>query len=201
MARYGVAFGPVWLFGATRSAGITMPRLISSMISAGSSERGLSEVTMTRSLKRAATAPMSDRLGRSRSPPHPKTVITRPSGQRTRGLEEVSQRIVGVRVVHDDAYVILRFGNELEAAWHERERRDALLDGIEREVERHGGGHGREDVVSVGAADERRPKGQRPSWGAHLESKAVEGEGQRPGPDVCGRVDRIGDRPRSAGSE
>ena len=61
-----------------RSAGMTMPRLISSMIRAGSSERGLSDVTITRSLRRAATAPISGRLVRSRSPPQPKTVMTRP---------------------------------------------------------------------------------------------------------------------------
>ena len=61
-----------------RSAGITMPRLISSMICSGSSLRGLSEVMTTRSLSRAATAPISGRLLRSRSPPQPNTVMSRP---------------------------------------------------------------------------------------------------------------------------
>ena len=53
------------------------PRLISSMMRDGSSLRGLSEVMTTTSLSRDATAPMSGRFVRSRSPPHPKSVITR----------------------------------------------------------------------------------------------------------------------------
>ena len=55
-----------------------MPRMISSMIVCGSSPRGLSEVSTTRSLSRAATAPISGRFERSRSPPQPNTVIRRP---------------------------------------------------------------------------------------------------------------------------
>ena len=39
---------------------------------------GLSSVTMTRSASRAATAPISGRLPTSRSPPAPKTMISRP---------------------------------------------------------------------------------------------------------------------------
>ena len=78
IARYGVDLGPRPGRCGVRSAGITMPRLISSMMRSGSSERGLSEVMTTRSLSRAATAPISGRLVRSRSPPQPNTVITRP---------------------------------------------------------------------------------------------------------------------------
>ena len=65
-------------FGAIRSAGMTMPRRISSRIFSGSSLRGLSDVTITRSLSRAATAPISGRFVRSRSPPQPNTVTSRP---------------------------------------------------------------------------------------------------------------------------
>ena len=54
-----------------------MPRRISSTIASGGSLRGLSEVTTTTSESREATAPISGRLVRSRSPPQPKTVITR----------------------------------------------------------------------------------------------------------------------------
>ena len=43
----------------------------------GSSVRGLSEVMTTTSLSFAATAPISGRFVRSRSPPHPNTVMTR----------------------------------------------------------------------------------------------------------------------------
>ena len=64
----------------------TSPRLISSMIRSGSSERGLSEVSTTRSLSRPATAPISGRFVRSRSPPQPNTVIRRARRQRPRGL-------------------------------------------------------------------------------------------------------------------
>ena len=49
------------------------------MIASGASERGLSEVTIARSLRRAAIAPMTGRLVRSRSPPQPKTQIRRPA--------------------------------------------------------------------------------------------------------------------------
>jgi hypothetical protein len=48
-------------------------------IASGTSERGLSEVTTATSASRPAISPMSGRLARSRSPPQPKTTITRPS--------------------------------------------------------------------------------------------------------------------------
>ena len=67
-----------WPLAPARSGGSTMPRLMSSMICSGFSDRGLSEVTTTRSLRRAATAPISGRFVLSRSPPQPNTVITRP---------------------------------------------------------------------------------------------------------------------------
>ena len=47
------------------------------MIASGSSERGLSEVTITASASRRATAPISGRLPGSRSPPQPNTQISR----------------------------------------------------------------------------------------------------------------------------
>ena len=53
------------------------------MIAGGSSERGLSDVTTTRSARRAATAPISGRFSRSRSPPAPNTTITRPRSPTT----------------------------------------------------------------------------------------------------------------------
>ena len=48
------------------------------MIASGGSERGLSEVTITRSASRAAISPISGRFARSRSPPAPNTTSTRP---------------------------------------------------------------------------------------------------------------------------
>ncbi len=53
-------------------------RRSSSTMLAGSSVRGLSEVTTARSASRAAISPMSGRLPRSRSPPQPNTTISRP---------------------------------------------------------------------------------------------------------------------------
>ena len=48
------------------------------MMAAGSSLRGLSEVTTTTSACSSASRPMSGRLVRSRSPPQPMTAISRP---------------------------------------------------------------------------------------------------------------------------
>ena len=48
------------------------------LIAAGSSERGLSSVTMTRSASLAAISPICGRLPASRSPPQPKTRCSRP---------------------------------------------------------------------------------------------------------------------------
>ena len=50
------------------------------MIESGSSERGLSEVTTATSASRSAISPICGRLSRSRSPPQPKTQISRPPG-------------------------------------------------------------------------------------------------------------------------
>ena len=60
------------------------------MIARGSSERGLSEVTIATSASSAATLPMSGRLPRSRSPPAPKTTSTRPSASPRADLSAVS---------------------------------------------------------------------------------------------------------------
>src|SRR5262249_80493 len=56
----------------------SMPPVIWPMISSGSSLRGLSEVTTAKSAPSAAAEPISGRLPRSRSPPHPNTTSKRP---------------------------------------------------------------------------------------------------------------------------
>ena len=48
------------------------------MIADGSSDRGLSLVTIVRSAFEVAASPIRGRLPRSRSPPHPNTTMTRP---------------------------------------------------------------------------------------------------------------------------
>ena len=58
------------------------PATICEMISSGSSERGLSEVTTTASAVRQATSPIIGRFPLSRSPPHPNTTVSRPRGSR-----------------------------------------------------------------------------------------------------------------------
>ena len=63
IARQAVDLATACPLGGRRSAGMTMPRLISSMIRSRILRlAGLSEVTMTRSLSRAATAPISGRF-------------------------------------------------------------------------------------------------------------------------------------------
>src|SRR5580693_1611813 len=54
------------------------PTTASLMIDTGSSLRGLSDVSTTKSLPRPAASPISGRFFRSRSPPHPNTAITLP---------------------------------------------------------------------------------------------------------------------------
>ena len=61
--------------GGTASA----PARIAARIAAGSSVRGLSSVTISNSLRRAAASPIIGRFSTSRSPPQPSTMITRPS--------------------------------------------------------------------------------------------------------------------------
>ena len=58
------------------------PARISATIAAGSSERGLSEVTIVTSASAAEIAPICGRLPRSRSPPQPNTAISAPLAQR-----------------------------------------------------------------------------------------------------------------------
>ena len=62
------------------------------MIASGSSERGLSEVTIATSASRAPISPISGRLPRSRSPPAPNTAITPPLGELARRAQDVLQR-------------------------------------------------------------------------------------------------------------
>ena len=151
---------------------------------------------MTRSLRRAATAPISGRFG-------PIAVAAAaehgddPAGrERPRRLEQVLQRIVGVRVVHDHADVVAGVGDDLKAA---RARPSScampLSIALERQVERGRGRDGGEDVVGVGAADQPRLDVQRPARRASPRTGSPSRvERQVARPDVRGGVDRIGDR-------
>src|SRR6266700_1638231 len=67
----------------------------SRMIAMGSSLRGLSDVRTTKSLPCPAALPIRERLVRSRSPPQPKTVITRPFAS----VRDTKSRALEVRLL------------------------------------------------------------------------------------------------------
>ena len=157
IARHGVDAGSGWPFGA-RSAGMTMPRLISSMMRAGSSERGLSEVTIDevaeprrhRAHQRplgpiaiAAAAEHRDHAGRLPA------AAPSPAGSSARRRCARSRRPPGRRQSGPET--------QLEAARNVRRGGDALFDrrraGRSSADGRRDGG---EDVVDVRPADERR---------------------------------------------
>ena len=133
----------------------SMPAMISATIASGSSERGLSDVTIVRSARRAAISPMSGRLPRSRSPPQPKTQMTLERRQRPGRGEHVLQRVRRVRVV-DDEREVLALGDRLEAPRHGvdvgQRRDDRRVVDAERARRRDRA----EDVVDVEAAGQRR---------------------------------------------
>ena len=58
-------------------AAFSTPTIISLMISAGSSKRGLSDVTMVKSASLEDTSPISNRRTLERFPPHPNTMTIR----------------------------------------------------------------------------------------------------------------------------
>ena len=111
-----------------------IPARISSMIACGSSLRGLSEVTIATSASSVAIRPISGRLPRSRSPPQPKTQITRPVGQLARGAEDVLERARLVRVV-DDHREGLSLVDRLEPAGDAGDRGDPACDRVVGEAE------------------------------------------------------------------
>ena len=74
---------------------------IAARIAAGSSERGLSSVTMTTSARRAAISPMIGRLPGSRSPPQPNTTTRRPRTNGRKARKRLFERVGLVRVVDE----------------------------------------------------------------------------------------------------
>src|SRR2546422_412345 len=90
-----------------------MPASISAMIASGASLRGLSDVTKTTSACSAAALPISGRLVRSRSPPHPQTAITRGPPPASRGRPRAppphpTARPAGARLPVERAHPRLR---------------------------------------------------------------------------------------------
>ena len=140
-------------FAALRECPAGSPRRMAS----GGSLRGLSEVTITRSERREATAPMSGRLVRSRSPPQPKTVMSAARPQLAQRLQEVLERVVGVGVVHHHREVLARL-DALQPARHAGEGRDPAERVLGRDAQGQAGAEGGEDVLHVEATHERRPR-------------------------------------------
>ena len=107
---------------------------------------------MARSASSAATRPISGRLTRSRSPPQPKTQITRPSVS-ARRRQHVSERVGSMRIVHEDGEG-LALVDRLEAPWHALERLHAGCDLVVLQVEQPPGRHRPEHVLDVEATAE-----------------------------------------------
>jgi hypothetical protein len=110
-------------------AGVPLsPGSTCSMMAKGSSPRGLSEVSTTTSLPAPAARPISGRLLRSRSPPQPNMVITRPplwAHKLARYGDDIAQGVVGVGVV-DHHGKILPAIDRLESTGHIVQRSCAL---------------------------------------------------------------------------
>ena len=130
------------------------------MIARGSSLRGLSEVTTARSASRLTTSPMSGRFARSRSPPQPKTQITRRRRKPACLGEDVLERLGRVRVVDEDGEG-LALVHRLEAARHPGDVLDAAHDRVVLDPEQARGCDRAEDVLDVEAAAQLRADGQR----------------------------------------
>ncbi len=130
------------------------PSRTMSTIAAGSSVRGLSDVTIARSASRAAISPIIGRLPRSRSPPQPNTTISRRGGHRAHRRDGALQPVGRVRVV-DDAQHAAIVGDLLEAP-RDRDVRGAARDrvGVQPARDRHADGD--RQVLEVVVADQRR---------------------------------------------
>jgi hypothetical protein len=85
-----------WAIAAARSPISTAPghpAITAARIAAGSSVRGLSSVTTTRSASRMAIPPIMGRFAVSRSPPQPNTTHSRPAAWGRRAVSTVSSAL------------------------------------------------------------------------------------------------------------
>ena len=134
------------------------PGSISARIAAGSSERGLSLVATTKSLPSPAAWPILGRLVRSRSPPQPKSVMTRAPGARGHLAGErgqIAQRVVGVGVVHDHGEGLAGIDG-LKAAGNGLERGNGGDEMRKRNAARMRSGEGGEQIEDVHFAGQTR---------------------------------------------
>ena len=170
--------------GSAASPASRTPGSMSARMRPGSSVRGLSEVITTRSLARAAAAPISGRLPRSRSPPQPKTVMSAPGVSGRRAVEQPVERVGRVRVVDDHREAGSR--DALDATGRRRRGRDARRDGGRVDPQGPRSGGGQRDVLRVRRADQRARE---------RDAIAVRARGRRACRRACSRR-RAGGRPR-----
>ena len=152
----GFAVGFDLVFSARRCS----PTIASFMIASGSSLRGLSEVKTTKSLPRPAASPISGRLARSRSPPQPNTrdystLLSCLLNEFSRQCGQISQRVVGMGIVHDYGERLLAI-HALETARHADESADSSRDFFRLAVPRIRSARRGQNVVHIDFADQRR---------------------------------------------
>ena len=112
---------------------------------------------MTISLASAAARPMRGRLVRSRSPPQPKTVRTRPllrHDKITRQRKYIAQRIVRVCVVHHNRERLPRI-DSFKAPRNSMQLRRGFCDLFQRQSTRHRRGARRKQIQDIHAACQR----------------------------------------------
>ena len=125
------------------------------MIANGSSERGLSDVTIATSAPRHRDLPHQRALGPVPISPCAEDDDHAPLAEVSCRAQDGLQRVGGVRVV-DQRGERLPGVDRLEPPGDLRHARNALLDGLLVEVEQQSGGHGTEHVLDVEDAAERR---------------------------------------------
>ena len=181
-----------------------IPRRISSRIASGGSLRGLSEVTITTSESRDATAPMSGRLVRSRSPPQPKTVMTRRGPELAHGLQQVLERVVGVGVVHDHREVLARRPRAPGGRARRRSEARPARPRPRGDAEGQAGAERRQHVLHVEAAERAasRPRRRPPACARGSACRRARARCPRPGsrPARSRRVGPARGRARRAAS-
>ena len=181
--------------GPARSSSPGCPSSTARRISAGSSVRGLSSVTMTTSARRATTSPIAGRFVRSRSPPAPITTSRRRvPGRRAESSSACSRASGGVREV-DDAADAASLRRAPSARGRCRPRPSTAVDlgaGRADGCEEQFGGERVGDVV---ATRQRGVQGAGPR-------RSVDGEGAAVvlGPDIAGTMVRPRSRAASSRS-
>ncbi len=140
----------------------------------GSSVRGLSLVTMTRSLPRAAACPINGRLVRSRSPPQPNTSNYTCKIQSSQNFQNLGQGIGSMGVINKHQRLP---GNShrFQAAVDAGNGSQAVDNMIRIDSQSQGGAAGGQDIGKIIMADQGR-----------AEFEAAEGGGQA-GLDTPGR--------------